>query len=316
VPIATPKPKATVPPASRDAAHHDSGLLELLRSSDHGFWMLLILAAAVGAIHALTPGHGKTLVAAYLVGEQGTVWHALVLGLVTTLTHTGVVLVAAVALRFIPSVWVESALQVLQVLFALLIAGLGFWLLVCRLSGRADHVHLGGHGHDHHHHDHAHHHGHHHHHHDHEHHHHAEHHDHTHAETEHQAHDHEHADHDHDEQGHVIPKTTREKSLGWWGLVTLGIQGGIVPCWDAIIMLLVAVSLGLLWLALPMLLAFSAGLAAVLVGIGIAVVSAKGLAQKRWGATRLLQALPVVSACVVIALGMWLLYDSVHGLPK
>src|SRR5207247_9524137 len=66
----------------------------LFRSeSEHGFWVLLLLAFGLGAAHALTPGHGKTLVAAYLVGERGTAWHAVLLGLVTTLTHTSSVLV-------------------------------------------------------------------------------------------------------------------------------------------------------------------------------------------------------------------------------
>ena len=53
------------------------------------------MAGFFGAVHALAPGHGKTLVAAYLVGEHGTVWHALILGLVTTFTHTGAVLALA-----------------------------------------------------------------------------------------------------------------------------------------------------------------------------------------------------------------------------
>src|SRR5262245_46970115 len=69
-----------------------SSLVDLLFETRRGFWMLLGLAALLGAAHALTPGHGKTLVAAYLVGERGTVGHAVLLGIVTTLTHTGAVL--------------------------------------------------------------------------------------------------------------------------------------------------------------------------------------------------------------------------------
>lgn len=98
--------------------------------------------------------------------------------------------------------------------------------------------------------------------------------------------------------------------MGWWGLVVLGISGGIVPCWDAILMLLVAVSTNLLWLALPMLLAFSAGLAGVLIAIGILVVRVKGFAGSYWGQSRLFRALPIVSAGLVTALGLWLCYDS------
>src|SRR5207302_225590 len=73
-------------------------LRDLFRETQYGFWMLMLLSLAVGGVHALTPGHGKTLVAAYLVGERGTVGHALILGLVTTVTHTGVVIAVAAGL--------------------------------------------------------------------------------------------------------------------------------------------------------------------------------------------------------------------------
>src|SRR5262249_19119042 len=148
-------------------------LLLLLLDSQQGFFVLLVLAAFFGALHALTPGHGKTLVAAYLVGERGTVWHAILLGVVTTLTHTGAVLVLAAVLPWLfPQVVPEQIQRVLGLAGGLLIAGFGFWLLLRRLSGKADHIHIGGHGHHHHDHD----------------------------------HDHSHADHEHDEHGHVIPK--------------------------------------------------------------------------------------------------------------
>src|SRR5207249_3135378 len=115
-------------------------LLDLFLDTRYGFWALVSLAAAVGGVHALTPGHGKTLVAAYLVGERGTVGHALLLGLVTTLTHTGVVIAIAVALRiyFPYGGMSEAARQDLQMALGLggglLVAGLGAWLLLRRLS--------------------------------------------------------------------------------------------------------------------------------------------------------------------------------------
>jgi ABC-type nickel/cobalt efflux system permease component RcnA len=247
-------------------------LYELFRDTQYGFWALLCLAAAFGAVHALTPGHGKTLVAAYLVGERGTVAHAFLLGLVTTLTHTGVVIAIAIALRiYFPYRGMsDAARQDLQMALGLggglLVAGLGFWLLLRRLSGQANHFHLADNDH-HHHHDHSHHHGH----------------------------------------------TAGSQPVGWWRLVLLGVSGGIVPCWDAILMLLVAVSTNLLWLALPMLLAFSAGLAGVLIAIGVLVVRVKGFAGSRWGQSRWFRALPVISAVLVTALGLWLCYGSVHA---
>jgi ABC-type nickel/cobalt efflux system permease component RcnA len=67
-----------------------------------------------------------------------------------------------------------------------------------------------------------------------------------------------------------------------------------------------------LWLGLPLLLAFSAGLASVLILIGIGVVYIKGFATARVGQGRLVRALPLISAALVTGLGLWLCYDSLH----
>lgn len=257
---AAPAPAAAAEPPA--GARHS--LLALLLDTRQGMGVLLLLAGVFGAAHALTPGHGKTLVAAYLVGERGTIGHAVVLGLVTTLTHTGaVLLLAALLLLAFPDAVPRDVQMALGLGGGLLVAGLGLWLLLRRLAGGADHFHLGGHGHHHHHH-------------------------------------------------HDVPTPRADDPVGWWGLVVLGISGGIVPCWDAVVMLGFAVSAQRLWLAVPLLLAFSAGLAGVLVAIGIAVVYAKGFASSHWGESRLVKALPLLSAALVTGLGLWLCYDSVH----
>jgi nickel/cobalt transporter (NicO) family protein len=257
-------------------------LEDLIDNPERGLWVLLLLAAAFGAVHALTPGHGKTLVAAYLVGERGTIWHALVLGLITTWTHTGAVIALAALLWFFPLL-ADTANFTLQLVAGLLVAGMGLWLLLRRLAGQADHFHYGGHGH--HHHGHSH--------------------DHSH-------HHHDDANHVHDEHGHAHPIPAASQSVGWWSLVVLGVSGGIVPCMDAIGMLFIAAGAGHLRLALPLLLAFSAGLAGVLILIGILVVKAKGFAGSRWGNSRLFRLLPVASAAIVTVLGLWLCYTSVQ----
>jgi ABC-type nickel/cobalt efflux system permease component RcnA len=242
-------------------------------------WLLMLVATFLGGVHALTPGHGKTLVAAYLVGERGTVGHVLFLGLVTTLSHTGVVLAVAVVVQLYFGGRPPPSLQVwLGLGGGLLVAGLGAWLLLARLSGRADHVHLGG-GHHHHHH----------------------------------GHGHGHADHYHDEQGHVHPLP--RGSVGWWRLAVLGVTGGIIPCHDAVALYLALISYGLLAFALPLLLAFSAGLAGVLVAIGLVVVKAKGALGRDWGESRAFKALPIVSAALVTCVGLWLCYHSLPAAP-
>ncbi len=257
-----PTPPAAPPPKRSAAAktHDEHSLLRLLLHADYGFWLTMLMACVFGAAHALTPGHGKTLVAAYLVGERGTMMHAVVLGVVTTLTHTGVVLLLAAILFCLPGDARESFGQVIQnglgLAMGLLVVCMGFWLLLQRLSGGADHIHVGG----------GHHHG-----------------------------------------------NPESGGVRWWGLIVLGVTGGLVPCWDAILLLLVAVQRGELPLALPMVLAFSAGLAAVLVLIGVMVVQVPNFAQSRWGNGRIVRALPILSAVVVTLMGLWLCYEGVQG---
>jgi ABC-type nickel/cobalt efflux system permease component RcnA len=254
------------PPADGD--EHPQKLLHLLLDTERGLVVLLLLAAGFGAVHALTPGHGKTLVAAYLVGERGTVWHALILGLMTTLTHTGAVLVLAVVFLISPPA-AGLIYYVQGLLGGLLITLLGLWLLFQRLFGRPDHIHLGGHSHHH---------------------------------------------HDHDHEHLHVPRD--DAAVRWWHLLLLGMRGGLVPCWDAILLLCLAISAGRLGLGVPLLLAFSAGLAGVLVALGISVVWARNWAVARWGGSerlgKLFRALPLLSAAVITALGLWLCYDSLH----
>jgi ABC-type nickel/cobalt efflux system permease component RcnA len=298
------------PPPSTPPPQGPSTLMQLLLDTRQGLAVLLVLAAAFGAAHALTPGHGKTLVAAYLVGERGTVGHAFLLGVTTTLAHTAAVLAIACLLPlFFPSAPPADVQRVLELTGGLLVAGLGFFLLHRRLTGGHDHIHIGR-GHHHHHgHDHDHPHGH-----DHDH-----HHDHVHVHI-----------HGHEQLSQGVataapaaaaaaaaPVAAKGEKPVWWRLIVLGVSGGIVPCWDAIAMLGLAISAGRLWLGLPLLLAFSAGLAGVLVAIGVGVVYARNFAGKRFGGIERLRpfvrALPLVSAIFITLMGLWLCYNSLHS---
>ena len=280
---ASPSVGAAAPAPALPAPSEPSILLHLLLDTRQGWGLLLVLAALFGAAHALTPGHGKTLVAAYLVGERGTVGHAVLLGVTTTLTHTAaVLLIAGLLPLFFPGAPPAHVQRLLELAGGLLVAGLGVFLLMRRLGGGHDHIHLGG-GHHHHH-------GH--------------------------DHDHSHEPHTHDATTAVAISPKAEK-VGWWRLIVLGVSGGIVPCWDAIAMLGLAISSGRMWLGLPLLLAFSAGLAAVLVAIGVGVVYASKYAGARWGGSerwrRLFQLLPLASATFITVIGLWLCYSSMHG---
>jgi nickel/cobalt transporter (NicO) family protein len=237
-------------------------LFHVFLTSDQGIVIVLLLSAVVGAAHALTPGHGKTLVAAYLVGQHGTVRHAFILGLVTTITHTGIVLVIALGLLFVDEDSRQNVARTLGLFMGLALVCLGVWLLLQRLAGRADHFHLPGQGHHHH---------------------------------------------------HGEMAAPDRKPLRWGGLLIMGMTGGIAPCWDAVAMLVLAIGMNLLWLALPMLLAFSAGLASVLVAIGILVVHARRFLDARWSDSRAVRLLPIVSALFITAMGVMVCYQGVQG---
>jgi nickel/cobalt transporter (NicO) family protein len=137
------------------AVTHRGGGFESLIDHDElglGFVLLAILIAAFwGAAHALTPGHGKAIVAAYLVGSRGTPRHALLLGLIVTITHTAGVFALGIATLALSELFVPEQLYPwLNLVSALLVIAVGVTVLRLRvrewIRPRAHH-----HRHDHHH---------------------------------------------------------------------------------------------------------------------------------------------------------------------
>ena len=118
-----------------------------------GFLLMLISSFGLGALHALEPGHGKTVVGAYLVGSKGRTSDAVVLGIVVTLTHTGSVILLGVLSTIAAGYFVpETVRKVLEVVSGLLVVGVGGWMLRVRIRQARDH----GHEHSHEHGDHSH----------------------------------------------------------------------------------------------------------------------------------------------------------------
>ena len=112
----------------------------------------LLLAVFWGAAHALSPGHGKTIVSAYMVGSRGTPWHAALLGLITTATHTaGVFALGGVTLLLSQWIVPDRLYPWLDLSAGLMVVVVGLAVL----AGRARHAHAHSHGHHHHHHDHG-----------------------------------------------------------------------------------------------------------------------------------------------------------------
>jgi ABC-type nickel/cobalt efflux system permease component RcnA len=229
-------------------------LAELLHRGDIGAGVLLVgmaVAFGLGAVHALSPGHGKTIVAAYLVGARGTARHAALLGGIVTFTHTVSVFLLGLGTLFLSRyVLPEKIYPVLGAVSGLMIVSIGAALLYRRAR------HLYQHHHHHHHH--------------------------------------------HDDHAHVREEVTLSS------LVALGASGGLVPCPSALVLLLSSVSLGRVGLGLILLLAFSAGLALVLIAIGLAVVYARHLVPQNKADHPAFRWLPVVSAAVIVCIGVFM----------
>jgi nickel/cobalt transporter (NicO) family protein len=209
----------------------------------------LALAFFLGAVHALTPGHGKTIVAAYLVGSRGRLIDAVYLGGVVTLTHTASVFALGLAALYASQrIELDRLYRQLNLLSGLLVAAIGAWLLWKRL---------------------------------------------------------------HHQHGHAHPHFHDPDGKG--GLFSLGVSGGLVPCPEALVVLMISISLRRLAFGLAILVAFSLGLAVVLMVIGSAMVMAAPMARRFTGDNRLTRALPVASAVVVTLLGVAIAAQALRG---
>jgi ABC-type nickel/cobalt efflux system permease component RcnA len=313
LPRADPLPD--VPSANWWTDLRERGLLALF-DSHLGWGVLLLLAFLFGAAHAFTPGHGKTLVAAYLIGERGTVRHACLLALTTTVAHTGSVFLVALVLWLVYGTQIPAVAHgLLQLAAGVLVVGVGIWLLSRRLAGQADHFHLFGDHHHHHPHSHFHSHSHSHSH------FHFHPHSHPHSHSYAHSHSHSHAPQHRRQQQQLSGSgggqetssssgTGEGSTIGWLRLVLMGLGGGLVPCWDAVLLLVAASALGRLDAAIPLLLAFSLGLGTVLVALGVAVVYALRAGQHHFSESRWFRMLPTFSATLLVGLGLWLCQNA------
>jgi ABC-type nickel/cobalt efflux system permease component RcnA len=290
-----------------------------------------------GAMHAMSPGHGKTIVGAYLVGAHATPQHAIFLGLTTTITHTaGVFALGLGTLFFSQYVLPERLYPWLSFISGLIVVDIGLRQLMHRLRQKrvapkatlehhsndhshnqpvaatghaAAHIHAhADHEHDHvDHHESAHSHGgahvhahptdH----------HHARPHSHDDADDRTHLHKHDHPHtHDHGDghvHSHVTPGSDGEP-VTWRSLLALGISGGMVPCPSALVMLLSAIALGRVGFGLLMVLVFSLGLAGTLTALGLMLVSARHLFERMPAQVRFARLLPALSALVITLLGV------------
>ncbi|MGB3311412.1 MAG: sulfite exporter TauE/SafE family protein [Nodosilinea sp.] len=299
-------------------------------------WFITLIGAFLwGAVHSLSPGHGKTLVGAYLVGERATSRHALFLALTTTVTHTlGVFALGLITLAAARYVLPEQIYPWLGLMSGGMIVCIGANLIAQRSQRQRSshhhgahahapseahshshsahsagelahaHAHKDSHGHEHSTHDHLTH-GHDHPHHSHGHHSHAA----THPAHGSAHHSHSHAPdsahHHHGGHSHSHLPITADGTTTWRRLLLLGLSAGLVPCPAALVLLLGAIAFGNPVSGLLLVVAFSLGLASVLAGLGLLMVSAKRVFQRvpipRLGA---LQWLPLASAVGITLIGL------------
>ncbi len=255
----------------------------LASSNDHGWLLLLLLAAAFGwgALHALSPGHGKSMVAGYLVGSRGTPRHAAILGLTVTVTHTFAVfalgLVTLFASQYIlpedlyPWLGVISGVMVVTIGLAVMRSRFKRWRKMRAQVAGEGHGH--SHGHEHHHHGHD-------------------------PSSSNEERGTRNPDHHHAPDGPITMKT----------LLALGISGGAVPCPSALVVLIAAISQHRIGLGMGLIFAFSLGLAATLTVVGLVVLYGGRLVarlrpERSIFGSRLVGALPAASASIIVLAG-------------
>lgn len=242
----------------------------LLASGQGAALAYVPVAFALGALHALEPGHAKTMMAGFVAATHGTAAQAALLGLSAAVAHSLVVwILAALGLWLGDLLIAERALPWLQAGGGLAVLVIAAWMAARLRSGaEAGHAHrhgqphAAGHGH---------------------------------------AHPHDHHVHHHAApaaHGHAAPApgvTTRQ-------IIAVGFSGGLVPCPSAVPVLILSLQAGAVAVGVATVAAFSLGLAAVLVGVGVA--AAFGIARAD-GAGRLMRVLPWLSVVVVALAGLY-----------
>jgi nickel/cobalt exporter len=252
--------------------------------------VLYLGAVALGALHAFEPGHGKTIIAAYMIGTRGRAIDGILLGFIVTFTHTFSVIILGIIAKLLSQTYSEEQLHGWLGLFsALLILAVGLWMLRQRLSGRGhSHLHLLGNGHDHDHH-----------------------HSHDHQGDTHQD---NHGHHHHHAHPYDLKNPVTETRPGTWNLLVLGISGGLVPCPAAIATLLAAIAAGRIAKGLTMAIFFSLGLGLVMMTIGVVLSQAGRLTRRFESHPDFSRRMGIVSAIIITMLGILTLFHSIRTL--
>lgn len=255
--------------------------------------MLYIGAIALGALHSFEPGHGKTIIAAYMIGTRGRALDGILLGLIVTFTHTFSVIILGIVAKILSTRYSETQLHGwLGLVSAIIILTVGLWMLKQRMSGKTGHrhFHLIGKGRHHDDHNHSH--------------------DHDHS---HDQHDHA-PTHSHDPVHNHSHAVSQSESFTKWNLMLLGISGGLVPCPAAIATLLAAIAAGRIAQGLTIVIFFSLGLGLVMMAIGVVLSQAGRFVENLGSNQEFSRRMGILSALIIIVLGSVTLYHSITSL--
>jgi ABC-type nickel/cobalt efflux system permease component RcnA len=207
--------------------------------------VLFVIAVALGAAHAIGPGHGKTLVTAVALGPGVRFYQPAILGLAATMAHTGSVLLIAAALWYTGATRVGIVHEALTKVAGFVIGAAGLWRIGRQLAGYSDHGE------------------------------------------------------------HELP----DGDISNRGLVGLGLAGGLVPCWDAVALLLLATALGRLTAGVVLVLAFSAGMALVLIVVGLLAWKLRSAAFRAESQNRWRRPLGLACGGVLSLIGFYLFFQ-------
>jgi len=256
--------------------------------------LVLGISFILGTIHAMGPGHGKSIMAAYLVGSRSRLRDVFLLAGSITISHViSVIAIGVIALFLMDFFWSEKANLWLSLASGMFIIAIGIWLLVKRfhvwkkskpvqvrtklekneelldrneLASEILNSNMVSHQHG-------------------------------------QDHTHSHAhNHNHSKNHHHYHYNT---NISIWSNIWLGISAGLVPCPKALVILFLAISLQKITLGIIIIVVFSLGLASALVILGFILVKASYLLKDRFDDHRI-QILPVFGSVIIIGLGLFL----------
>lgn len=267
-----------------------TGFDALLQQGAGQAWLFLPTAVMLGALHALEPGHSKTMMASFIVAIRGTYWQAALLAVSATISHTAIVwLVAILGLAYGSQWGAETSEPYFQLASGVLIVTVAAWMAYrtwrdSRGSGFPPRTGL----------------------------------DHSHS------HDHDHGPHhDHgageDAHARAHAKEIRERFAGrhvtTGQIVMFGLTGGLLPCPAAVTVLLLCLQLKHFWLGMVLVLAFSIGLALTLLASGVAASWGVHHAAKRWpGLDQALRKAPYLAGAIIAMVGVYVGYSGLTRL--